>query len=78
MVVAHEIVHGIHSSKKPRVVLKRLMTKLAGTFLFEVLKTRKFSHVWINWMELLVKGACVGVKLNGEASSFFSPRKGLR
>ena len=47
-------------------------------FLFEVLKSRKFSSVWINWIELLVNGGSVGVNLNGEESSFFNPGKGLR
>ena len=52
--------------------------RVSWDFLFEVLKSRKFNPVWINWMELLVKGGSVGVILNGEESSFFSPGKGLR
>jgi len=82
VVVAHEIVHSIHSSHIPGVVLKldyeKAYDRVSWDFLFEVLKTRNFSPVWTNWMELLVKGGSVGVNLNGEESSFFSPGKGLR
>ena len=82
VVVAHEIVHSIHSSHVPGVVLKldyeKAYDRVSWDFLFEVLKTRNFSPVWTNWMELLVKGGSVGVNLNGEESSFFSPGKGLR
>ena len=82
VVVAHEIVHSIYSSHVPGVVLKldyeKAYDRVSWDFLFEVLKTRNFSPVWTNWMELLVKGGSVGVNLNGEESSFFSPGKGLR
>jgi len=81
-VVAHELVHSLHSSKKPRVVLKldyeKAYDRVSWDFLFEVLRTRQFSPIWINWMELLVKGGSIGVNLNREESSFFSPRKALR
>ena len=80
--VAHELVHSLHSSKKPRVVLKldyeKAYDRVSWDFLFEVLRTRQFSPIWINWMELLVKGGSIGVNLNREESSFFSPGKGLR
>ena len=82
VVVAHEIVHSIHSSHVPGVVLKldyeKAYDRVSWDFLFEVLKTRNFSPVWTNWMELLVKGGSVGVNMNGEESSFFSPGKELR
>ena len=51
--------HSIHSSKKPGVVLKldyeKAYDRVSWDFLFEVQKTRKFSTIGINWMELLVK-----------------------
>jgi len=82
VVVAHEIVHSIHSSHIPGVVLKldyeKAYDRVSWDFLFEVFKTRNFSPVWTNWMELLVKGGSVGVNMNGEESSFFSPGKELR
>ena len=82
VVVAHEIVHSVHSSKEPGVIIKldyeKAYDRVNWDFLFEVLNSRKFSPVWINWIELLVKGGSVGVNLNGEESSFFNPGKGLR
>ena len=47
VVVAHEIVHSIHSSHVPGVVLKldyeKAYNRVSWDFLFEVLKTRNFS-----------------------------------
>jgi hypothetical protein len=79
--VAHEIVHSINASNQPGVVLKldyeKAYDRVNWDFLFEVLRSRNFSPICINWFEQLVKGGSVGVNLKGEESSFFSPVKGV-
>jgi hypothetical protein len=46
--------------------------------LIDVLKSRKFSPVWIEWIKKIITGGSLGVSLNGEESAFFKTGKGLR
>jgi hypothetical protein len=82
VVVAHELVHSLHPSKKPDLVLKLDYEKaydcVSWDFLFEILASRGFSATWTNWIDKLIRGGSVGVNLNGEDSSFFKTGKGLR
>ena len=82
VVVAHEFVHSIHKSKEPGVILKldyeKAYDRVSWDFLFEILSSRGFSEKWVSWIKCLVKKGSVGVNLNGEESSYFKPRKGLR
>jgi hypothetical protein len=59
VVVAHEVVHSIHRSREPGVVLKldyeKAYDKVNIDFLFEVLRTRGFSPIWIRWLNKIVK-----------------------
>ena len=82
VVIAHELVHRMHSAKKPGLIIKldykKAYDRVNWDFLFEILKSRGFSSTWIGWIDSLVRGGTVGVNLNGEESSFFKPGKGLR
>jgi hypothetical protein len=81
VVVAHEVVHSLHKSKEPRVVIKLDYKKAYGRvnldFLFEVLESRGFDEIWINWIRMLVKGRSVSVMANGEESTTFETGKAL-
>jgi hypothetical protein len=82
VVVAHEVVHSLHKSKEPEVVIKLDYKKAYDIvnldFLFEVLESRGFDEIWINWIRTLVKGGYVSVMANGEESTTFKTGKGLR
>lgn len=82
VVVAHQLVHSINTSHQPGMLLKldyeKAYDRVNWCFPFEVLKSKNFGPIWISWIEQVVKGGSVGVNLNGEESSFFSPSKGLR
>jgi hypothetical protein len=80
-VLAHELVHSVHSSEEPGIILKldyeKAYDRVSWDFLFEVLRTSDFHDVWIDWMKCLVVNGSIGVNLNGEESSYFKPGKGL-
>jgi hypothetical protein len=82
VVLAHEIVHSVHSKKEKGGILKldyeKAYDRVCWDFLFEVLKSRGFSQIWITWMGKIVEKGSVGVCLNGEETSFFKTGKGLR
>jgi hypothetical protein len=77
VVVAHEIVHSLHKSGDPGMILKldyeKAYDRVSWNFLFDMLTSRGFSENWVNWMKAIVKCGSVGVNLNGEESSYFKP-----
>lgn len=82
MVLAHEVVHSVHSKKEKGVILKldyeKAYDRVCWDFIFEVLQFRGFNPTWIKWIDKIVRNGFVGVRLNGEESSFFKTGKGLR
>ena len=52
VVISHELVHSLDSSREPGVILKLDYEKandhVSWEFLFEILKSRGFSDVWIS------------------------------
>ena len=82
VVIAHEVVHSVHSSKQPGVILKldyeKAYDRVSWDFLHEVLESRGFCNKWLFWMKCLIKGGSIGVNLSGEESPYFKAGKGLR
>jgi hypothetical protein len=82
VVVVHEIVQSIHRSKTPSVILKldyeKAYDKVNIDFLIEILKLRGFGDRWIGWIKQIVCGGSVSVGANGEETSPFKTRQGLR
>jgi hypothetical protein len=82
VVIAHEIVHSINKSGEQGVVLKldyeKAYDRVSWSFLFEMLESRKFSPVLINWIKQIVVGGSLSIMLNDEDSPYFKTSKGLR
>lgn len=82
VVVAHELVHSVHQSSEPGIILKldyeKAYDRVSWSFLFDMLEARGFDPVWINWFKHIVEGGSLGIMVNGEESSYFKPGKGLR
>jgi hypothetical protein len=60
VVVANEIVHSIHKSKEPGVILKldfeKAYDRVSWQFLFDMLQDRNFDSLWIKWIQQIVIG----------------------
>jgi hypothetical protein len=83
VVVAHEVVHSIHKSKEPGIILKsdyeKTYDRMDIDFLIEILnKDRGFGEEWIGWIKSIVIGGSVSVLTNGEESPTFKTGKGLK
>jgi hypothetical protein len=82
VVITHDIVHSIHKSKEPGVVIKldyeKPYDRVSIDFLVEILKPRGFGEKLIGWIKKIVIGGSVSVLANGEESSTFKTGKGLR
>jgi hypothetical protein len=55
VMVAHKVVHSIHKSKDPRVILKldykKTYDKVNIDFLLEILRLRGFGDRWVEWIK---------------------------
>jgi hypothetical protein len=81
VVVLHETIHERHRKKLDGVILKldfeKACDKVKWSFLQQTLRMKGFSLVWCNWIDQIVRGDSVGVKVNDEVGHFFQT-KGLR
>jgi hypothetical protein len=82
VMMAHELVHCIHKSKEPRVIIKldyeKSYDRVNTEFLIEILELRSFGERWRGWISKLVMCGSVSVGVNGEESDPFKTGKGLR
>jgi hypothetical protein len=60
VVIAHEIVHSIHKTKEPSVIIKpdyeKAYDRVNLDFLLEILRSRGFNERWIGWIKVVVIG----------------------
>jgi hypothetical protein len=81
VVIAHELVHCIHKSKEPRVIIKldyeKAYDRVSTEFLIEILELRSFGERWRGWISKLVMCGSVSVGVNGEESDLLRPERAL-
>jgi hypothetical protein len=58
--------------------IKKAYDKVSWNFLQQSLRMKGFCPKWCNWIESIVKGGNVGVKINDDIGHFFQTKKGLR
>ena len=82
VIVFHETIHEIHRKKMNGVILKldfeKAYDKVKWPFLQQAMRMKGFSQKWCDWVQSIVSGGHVGVKVNDEIGPFFSTHKGLR
>jgi len=78
----HEILHETKRNNEVRIVLKldfeKAYDKISWAFLLDVLKPSGFSNTWCSWIQKVVTGGTVSVKLNDVTGPYFVSSKGVR
>jgi Reverse transcriptase (RNA-dependent DNA polymerase) len=82
VIVAHEILHSVKSSKEPSLLLKldfeKAFDNVDWNYILNSFKQRGFDPKWVRWMESILWGGHSAVLLNGVPGTYFECRKGVR
>jgi predicted secreted Zn-dependent protease len=82
VVILHETIHELHRKKEKGIILKldfeKAYDKVNWDFLQQVLRMKGFSDKWCHWIDSIVRGGSVCVKVNEEMGHYFQTKKGLR
>jgi len=82
VVILHETIHELHTKKRDGVIFKidfeKAYDKVKWSFLQQTLRMKGFSPKWCRWVEGMVKGGIVGVKVNDDIGYYFQTKRGLR
>ena len=78
----HEIMHYTHIKKKVGIILKvdfqKACDKVNWSFLLECLHLRGFSPKWCGWVDNILRGGTVCVKINNKIGKYFQSHKGVQ
>jgi len=82
IVTLHESIHEIKRKNQRGLLLKldfeKAYDKVNWDFLQQALRMKGFSAQWCKWIESIVTGGSVGIKINYDIGKFFHTEKGLR
>jgi hypothetical protein len=82
VVVLHEVIHELQSSKRKGLILKldfeKAYDRVRWIFLEQVMIGKGFPGTWISWVMKTVKDGKVCINVNGERSPYFKTFRGLR
>ena len=82
VVILHETIHELHTKKQDGVIFKidfeKTYNKVKWSFLQQTQRMKGFSPKWCRWIEGMIKGGSVGIKINGDVGHYFQTKRGLR
>jgi hypothetical protein len=82
VILAHEVIHSLHSTKSQGMLLKldlsKAFDKLSWSYLKYTLLAFGFEPNWISWIINLTSSALFSILINGIPSRPFSPTRGIR
>jgi hypothetical protein len=82
VVILHETIHELHTKKSNGVIFKidfeKAYDKVKWSFLQQTLCMKVFSPKWSRWIQNMVSGGSVGIKVNDDIGLYFQMKWGLR
>jgi hypothetical protein len=82
VMILHEIIHETKRRKQIGIVLKldfeKAYDKVKWKFLFHCLAARGFCNTWCNWIQEVVSGGTISVKMNDLLGQYIKSYKGVR
>ena len=82
IILSHETIHSLKSSKKSGMLLKldlsKAFDKLNWLFMENLITTFGFDPHWIQWVSNLISTTFFSILLNGARSPPFNPSWGIR
>jgi hypothetical protein len=82
VVILHETIHELHRKKQSGVIFKidfeKAYDKVKWPFVRHVLEMKGFSCQWCHWIDSIIQGGHVGIKINDQVGQNFQTNKGLR
>jgi hypothetical protein len=81
IILAHEVIHSLKTTKKPGMLLKLDLSKsfdhLSWEYIEKTLLAFGFSLEWVHWILSLLSSTFFSVLVNDCPSSTFSPSRGI-
>jgi hypothetical protein len=81
VVILHETIHELHTKKRDGVIFKidfeKAYDKVKWPFLQQILRMKGFAPKWCRWIQSMVTGGSVGIKINDEIGPYFQTKRGL-
>jgi hypothetical protein len=82
VVILHETIHELHTKKSNGVIFKidfeKTYDKAKWSFLQQTLHMKGFSPNWCRWIQNMISGGSVGIKVNDDIGPYFQTKWGLR
>jgi hypothetical protein len=82
VVILHETIHELHTKKSNGVIFKidfeKAYDKVKWLFLRQTLRMKGFSSKWCRWIQNMVTGGSVGIKVNDDIGPYLQTKGGLR
>jgi hypothetical protein len=80
VVIPHETIHELHTKKSNGVIFKidfeKAYDKIKWSFLQQTLSMKGFSPKWCRWIQNMVSGGSVGIKVNDDIGPYFQTKRG--
>jgi hypothetical protein len=79
VVVLHEMIHELHRKKQNGVIFKidfeKAYDKVKWPFMRQTLEMKSFSSKWCQWVDSIIQGGNVGIKINDQVGQNFKTKK---